>query len=526
MVGPGKVGNVFVQHDANTCYSADDGAGTKCVFRGQFTTKAPNTTTTTTTTTIKTETVTTATTTTTTTATRTTTTVTTTTDNTTNNTSTPAATAAATSVAGTTTTTKTSTTTTATPATPATPGTELLALTTPTATAAEAPLATINASVGTGAFPGAAGGTTSSSPDAAIDPQKSSGEETTPPPKVPADGAGASAVANTTAGQDGGGTSDPTTAVVGGVLGSLVLVLLIFIIVREQAGGKTFIRQNVPTVVENQMYDYTHAALADGNSGTSMADSLSALESARADHEQAQASAYDEVGGPANAAQTSNANSIEADYENPDQIMAAAGKAHGGNGMVDENNIYNMHTPGRRRTQRSAATVAAAVGGNGGNGVVDQNNVYNMLTPGRRRAATTVRRDSGSGSGSGGRPAQPRPESGEVFYDSFAPSGAGDKAVTAGAPQGSEGSNAIYAQSTKQLKKQPQPQQQQQPRADANATYASPVQPMPEQDYETLNEAPSNDEASVIYDAAAASAANSGGSAPTDSDVDSEDFEC
>jgi len=130
------------------------------------------------------------------------------------------------------------------------------------------------------------------------------------------------------------------------------------------------------------MYDYTHAALADGNSGTSLADSLSALESA--DHEQAQASTYEEVGGPVNAAQTSHANG---------------------------------------------------------------------------------------------------------------------------------------------MKKQPQPQQQQ-PRAYANATYASPVQPMPEQDYETLNEAPSNDDASVIYDAAAASAAGSGGSAPTDSDFDSEDFEC
>lgn len=319
-----------------------------------------------------------------TTATTTTTTISTTTETATSTTTTISATrtrtTTTTTTITTTSTTKTTTsisTTTAT-ATPTTTETETLAVTTPTTTAAEAPLATSNASVGTGALPGAVDGTTSPSPDAARDPKKAVGVETTPP----ADGAGASAAANTTADPDGGGTSDPTSAIVGGVLGSLVLALLIFIIVREPAGGKTSIRQNVPTAVENQMYDYTHAALADGNSGTSLAYSLSALESA--DHEQAQASTYEEVGGPANAAQASHANG---------------------------------------------------------------------------------------------------------------------------------------------MKKQPQPQPQQ-PRAYANATYASPVQPMPEQDYETLNEAPSNDDASVIYDAAAASAAGSGGSAPTDSDFDSEDFEC
>lgn len=230
------------------------------------------TTTATTTSTTKTKTTTTISTSTTKTSTTTTTTISTTTETatptTTDTATSTTATATTTTTITTTSTTKTTTTisTTTATATPTTTETETLAVTTPTTTAAEAPLATSNASVGTGAFPGAADGKTSPSPDAARDPKKAVGAETTPPPKVPADGAGASAAANTTADPDSGGTSrNPTTAIVGGVLGSLVLVPLIFFIVRKPAGGKTSIRQNVPTTVENQMYDYTHAALADGN---------------------------------------------------------------------------------------------------------------------------------------------------------------------------------------------------------------------------------------------------------------------
>lgn len=114
----------------------------------------------------------------------------------------------------------------------------------------------------------------------------------------------------------------------------------------------------------------------------------------------------------------------------------------------------------------------------------------------------------------GARSAQPRPESGEVFYDSFGSAGANAGAVAA-APQG--GSNAIYAQSTKatvRLNKKKKQQQQQQHAADANATYATPMRPVPEQDYVALNEMPSNAEASAMYDVPTASAADAGVSVP------------
>lgn len=148
------------------------------------------------------------------------------------------------------------------------------------------------------------------------------------------------------------------------------------------------------------------------------------------------------------------------------------------------------------------------------------------------------------GGGGGGRSARPRPESGEVFYDSFG-SGGADDGAGAGALQG--GNNDIYAQSAKvtvRHNKTKEKQQQQQQAADANATYATPMRPVPEQDYVALNEMPSNAEASAMYDVPTASAADAGVSVPEptkvgggtvvlgasanqmDGDDDSDDLDC
>lgn len=141
----------------------------------------------------------------------------------------------------------------------------------------------------------------------------------------------------------------------------------------------------------------------------------------------------------------------------------------------------------------------------------------------------------------GARSAQPRLESGEVFYDSFGAAGVNSGAVAA-APQG--GSDAIYAQSTKATVRLNKKKKQQQHAADANVTYATPMRPVPEQDYVTLNEMPSNDEASVMYNVPTASASDAGAAVPeptkvgggtvllgaasnhVDSDDGSDDFDC
>ena len=242
-----------------------------------------------------------------------------------------------------------------------------------------------------------------------------------------------------------------------------------------------------------------------------------------------------------------NAEVTHADYANAEVTPAAKS---GGNGLVDENNHYDMPPPGRRRTGSSsnsssrgatesiaAVTLKGRTAKSGTGGKQRKGNPCTRPSPkggacknialtatlfckghtcpiqgctnGKSTKMETcpehvhTARDGSSSSSSSSSSKSKRRESGEVFYDSYNPTG-GSGGGGSGAAQ--TGNNDIYAQSTKRTvrskktqQQQQQQQQQRQQRGDANATYATPVRPVLEQDYVALNEMPSNDEASMLY---------------------------
>lgn len=235
----------------------------------------------------------------------------------------------------------------------------------------------------------------------------------------------------------------------------------------------------------------------------------------------------------------------DADYANAE--VAAAGDA--GNGLVDENNHYDMSPPGRRSagsntagarssaaTATTATTAAAAARrkGKGGGAQCTRPTPSGGVCKNTAIKATLFCKGhtcpiQGCTSGKSTKMAtcpehvhhQSRPESGEVVYDSFGSASGGGGG---GAPQNG-GGNAIYAESAKKTARPKKKKQQQQQRGsgavDANATYATPMRPVPEQDYVTLNEMPSNDEASVVYDVPTASASAAGAAVPEPTKVGS-----
>ena len=198
-----------------------------------------------------------------------------------------------------------------------------------------------------------------------------------------------------------------------------------------------------------------------------------------------------------------------------------------GAGIDDQNNIYDMKAPQRRRTNSAGTGGTAAAkaagkakgercarpspsGGQCKNRALKGSFFCNghtcpipECTAGKSTKMATCPDHvhgaggfGGGGGGGGGRAALPHPESGEVFYDSVGP--AVIAAAAAGANASARSAPAdIYTVPSKGAGWLKKPQQQ--AAFDANATYATPIRPVPEEDYVALDEMPSNDEASLMY---------------------------
>lgn len=231
---------------------------------------------------------------------------------------------------------------------------------------------------------------------------------------------------------------------------------------------------------------------------------------------------------------TNGGNAIDEDYA---EIAVVTNTTVTGAVMEDGNNTYDMQAPRRRRTNStgnqggSAASTIKKCTRPSPNGGMCKNNALegtafckghscpaSGCTAGKStkmatceahvHSSTGINQRSGKTrggcGGSGGKhAANLRPESGEVFYDAI---GSAVVAAAAGGGGADSSVNDLYAVSTKVISRAKKQQQQR-----ANATYATPMRPVPVQDYVALNEMQSNDEASVMYDVPAASSASGGG---------------
>lgn len=268
------------------------------------------------------------------------------------------------------------------------------------------------------------------------------------------------------------------------------------------------------------MYEDKNSALnpnvRDGGSNSAVNSAVNSADNAEDDDAEVIVAATAAIG-------NSGAGNAEDDYA---EVMEAATAATD-LARVDENNTYDMQPP-RRRTGISgcggtAGSSSKCIRPSPTGGFCKNNAIKGSshckghtcptlgCTSGKStKMATCPEHVHGSSGGAvnrrggGGRAARPRPESGEVFYDSFAPASGATAAGSSG-----DGGGAIYAVSTKPTARRKKQQQPQQAALDANATYATPIRPVPEEDYVALDEMPSNDEASLMYDLPAATTGNS-----------------